>query len=93
MSANINKKCARSLIAALLAAFLIGCGAKPQIVEKAVYIDRPCPKTAEQIAPAKWIGVKWIALAIEGIDYAATPDIAALLGNLERTKPTQKGAK
>jgi hypothetical protein len=72
---------------ALLIAVVLLCGcAKPQVVEKAVYIDRPCPKTAEQIAPAKWIAVRWIALALEGVDYAATPDIAAILGNLERTK-------
>jgi hypothetical protein len=76
----------RLLIALTLLISLCGCAGKPQIIKEAVYIDRPCPKTAEQIAPAKWIAVRWIALALEGVDYAATPDIAAILGNLERLK-------
>ncbi|MDR2152759.1 MAG: hypothetical protein LBO72_08060 [Helicobacteraceae bacterium] len=68
---------------------LAGCAAQPQIVEKAVYIDKPCER-ADDYAAAKWIAVRWIAIAIDGADYAATPDIAALLGNLAALKPTER---
>ena len=68
----------------ILTISLTAC-AKPEVIKEAIYIDKPCDRATDYVAP-KWISVRWIAIAIGGVDYAATPDIAALLGNLTRLK-------
>ena len=68
----------------ILTISLTAC-ARPEVIKEAIYIDKPFDRATDYAAP-KWISVRWIAVAIEGIDYAATPDISALLGNLTRLK-------
>ncbi|MDR2905259.1 MAG: hypothetical protein LBU73_04845 [Helicobacteraceae bacterium] len=67
----------------LLAILILGGCASPQVVEKAVYIDRPCDR-AEDYAPAKWLPTRFFALEVDGEIAACTTDTAALLGNIER---------
>lgn len=57
-----------------------GCASKNQSIET-IYIEKEC-KRAEDVAPAKWLPVKWVEIEIEGVIFIATPDTQILLGNL-----------
>lgn len=75
---------ARKLVVAVVSLAFFGC-AQSQIIKEAVYIDKPCDR-ADDYAPAQWLNVRWIAVTIGGVNYAATPDGETLLGNLLRIK-------
>jgi hypothetical protein len=67
---------------------LFGCAA-PRIVKEVVYIDAPCERAADY-APIEWISVRWVSIEANGTIFAATPDIQALIGNLQRLTTPSK---